>query len=416
VTARRKWVGSGLRVGIGMGVWSAGNAAFFFLAGRLLGPRDFGLVAALLSGCLVIITLCAGLQPALAGANRGNPPDAIFVRALRIAAIATAAVMAVGALVVVIAGTVVSGVPTSAMLGAVAVLAGVAIFPLALGQLQGEGQFSGYSLGFITVGFTRPIAFLALWFCGVGVLAPLLGTAAAWAVGSVVALILARRALRSPPIDPSAIEWRDFRRALPPNAAGATAIAALTNADVITAKLVLHGEQAGLFAAASTIAQGLFLVPQVFITLVIPRLAARRAQGRSSAALVSSGVLVTLACGAIFVVLAVPLGPLLMRITYGPAFREAGRLLPYYGAAMACMGCTIVLLYHQLARRDFRYSWCLLGIAGLQIAGLALFARTPDAIITVDLLCAIGAFIAHEVLARSAGERIIDGLRRRAST
>jgi hypothetical protein len=79
------------------------------------------------------------------------------------------------------------------------------------------------------------------------------------------------------------------------------------------------------------------------------------------------------------------------------------------------MGCTIVLLYHQLARRDFRYSWCLLGIAGAQIASLALFARSSNAIIAVDLACAVAAVVVHEVLARGSGERIIDGLRRLSS-
>jgi O-antigen/teichoic acid export membrane protein len=415
VTAHRGWVGSGLLVGAGIGVWSVGNWIFFILVGRLLGPREYGLVAALLSGCLVIFVLCSGLQPTLAQSNRGNPPDAIFVRALRLTIMTTVVVMVAGAAVVLMASTLISGFPTAATLGAVAVLAAIAVFPLSLGQLQAEGRFGSYALGFITVGITRPLAFLALWFCGIKVLSPLLGTSASWIIGSAVTLVFARRALGSPPIARTATQWHAFRRALIPNTAGITAIAILTNADVITARLVLPDRTAGLFAAASAISQGLFLVPQVFITLVLPRLAARRAQGRSSAALAATGVLATLATGVVFVALALPLGQALMRLTFGAAFRDSGTLLPYYGTAMTCMGCTIVLLYHQLARRDFRYSWCLLGIAAAQIAGLALFARSPNAIITVDLVCALGAVVIHELLARGAGERIVDGLRQRSS-
>lgn len=398
-------------VGAGIGIWSLGNWVFFILAGRLLGPDEYGLVAALLSACLVIVVLCNGLQPALATSNRGNAPDGIFVRALRVAMVATIVVMAAAAATVLIVGSLFSGLPTAAMLGAVAVLTGVAVFPLTLGQLQGEGRFWGYSLAMMAVGIARPLVFLALWAVGVGLLSPLLGTAASWVIGSLLALALLRRVLRIPPVSRSSREWQALRHALIPNTVGVTAIAVLTNADVITARLALDGRQAGLFAAASAIAQGLFLIPQVFVTLVLPRLAARHAQGRSSATLAAAGMGATLAIGAVFVILTLPLGGGLMSLTYGNAFHAAGDLLPYYGAAMACMGCAIILLYHQLARRDFRYSWWLLGVAGLQVVGLALFGRSANEIITVDLACAIGAVCAHEFLARGAHERIIDGLR-----
>jgi len=415
MTARRGWVGSGLLVAAGIGVWSLGNWVFFVMVGRLLGPRDYGLVAAVLSGCLVIYVLCSGLQPTLAASNRGEPPDAIYARAFRITLAATIALMAVAAGLVAILGATVAGFPTAVMFGAVTVLAGVALFPLALGQLQGERRFGAYALGFVTIGVMRPVALLALWLVGVRVLAPLLGTAASWILGAGVAILLAHRALRTPPVARTSELWHGFRNAIVPNAAGITAIAVLTNADVITAKLVLSGRPAGLFAAASAIAQGLFLVPQVFTTLVLPRLAARRARGQSSARLVAAGVGVTLATGAAFVIVAIPLGRALMGVTYGQAFRASGSLLPYYGAAMACMGCTIVLLYHQIGRRDFRYSWCLLVIAGVQVLALASVARSANAIITVDLVCALGAIATHEVITRNEGEMILDGLRQRMS-
>jgi len=411
LTGRQGWVGPGLLVAAGIGIWSTGNWVFFILVGRLLGPRDYGLVAAVLSGCLVLYVLCSALQPTLAASNRGDPPDAIFALALRITAIATVVVMAIGVAVMLLLGITTTGFPTAVMLGAVTVLSGIAVFPLTLGQLQGERRFGAYALGFITVGIARPLAFLALWAVGVRVLAPILGTSVSWILGSIVVIVLARKALRAPPIDRTSHQWHAFRRSIVPNSAGVTAIAVLTNADVITAKLVLSGREAGYFAAASAISQGLFLVPQVFTTLVLPRLASQRARGQSSARLIAAGVGVSLAAGTVFVVLATPLGRQLMRVTYGPAFRSAGDLLPYYGAAMTCMGCTIILLYHQLGRHDFRYSWCLLCIAGVQVAALALFARSPNAIITIDLICALGAIAAHEVVTRRDQERVIDGLR-----
>ena len=403
---------SGAIVGGGLLVWSLGNWLFFVLAGRLLGPRDYGLVAAILSGCLVVFVLCSGLQPAIAASNRGNAPDAIYARALRIVVRMTLIAMGITGALVVIAGLTIGGFPTGIMLIAVTVLTGMAVFPLTQGQLQGSGNFLGFGLGFTAVGIARPVVLVLLWGGGLHVVAALLGTAASWIIGAIVAGLFAARAIRTSPIAEDAPEWVAFRRALLPNALGATAIAVLTNVDVITAKLVLPSTPAGVFAAAAAIAQGLFLVPQVFVTLVVPRLAARRAAQTSSAHIALLGVLGTLLLGGVFIAVMIPCGRLLMRLTYGSQFAAAGDLLPYYGLAMAIMGCAIVLLYHQITRRDFRYSWILLGIAVGQIVALAAIARSAYAIITIDLICALGALVAHELLAKTAGERLIDGFSR----
>jgi O-antigen/teichoic acid export membrane protein len=405
-----------LVVGVGLVVWNLGNWVFFILVGRLLGPINYGLVAAILSACLVAFVICGGLQPALAAANEGRPPDRIFARALRVTTVATVASMAAAAGLVLVIWRVAPHIPVGPLLTSVLVLTGVALFPLTLGQLQAEGRFGAYALGFSAVGLSRPLVLLGLWAAGMTLLAPILGTAVSLVVGAAVVLVAARRAVRTLPIPRDDPHWDRFRRGIAPNAAGITAIAVLTNADVITARLVLHGRSAGLFAAASAIGQGLFLVPQVYTTLVLPRIARRTSRGVGSASLAAIGVAATLACGLVFALLALPLGVCVMRLTYGRPFGGAGRVLPYYAGAMAFMGCVIVLLYQQLGRRDFRYSWWLLGVAGVQVLALATIARSTGAIIVVDFACAVIAIGIHEVLARPTGERLIDGLRRRAQS
>jgi O-antigen/teichoic acid export membrane protein len=401
-------------VAVGLVTWNLGNWVFFILVGRLLGPVNYGLVAAILSAFTIAFVICGGLQPALAASNEGTPPDRIYSRALRATVVATVAVMAVTAGTILVVWRLGPHIPIGPLLAATLVLTGVAVFPLTLGQLQAEGRFGAYAVGFIAVGVSRPLAFLALWAAGLAVLAPILGTAFALAAGAVVVMILARRAVRTPPVPRHDPHWDRFRRGIVPNAAGITAIAVLTNADVITARLVLHGRSAGLFAAASAIGQGLFLVPQVYTTLVLPRIAQRTSVGRGSASLAAIGVAATLVIGIVFAVLARPLGVTVMRLTYGSAFDGAGRVLPFYAGAMAFMGCVIVLLYQQLGRRDFRYSWWLLGVAGIQVATLAAVARSTSVIIAVDLACALLAIGIHELLTRGTGERLIDGFRRSA--
>src|SRR5215210_7148193 len=59
----------------GVVVWNASNYAFLLLAGRGLGPADFGLVAALLAAILVVSVPASSLQFAAARLVAA-PPDA----------------------------------------------------------------------------------------------------------------------------------------------------------------------------------------------------------------------------------------------------------------------------------------------------------------------------------------------------
>ncbi len=143
----------------------------------------------------MVAVLCSGLQPSLASANRGDPPDAIFTRVLRAAILITAIGMLAVGTVVVLAGVVTPGFPTDEALAAVFVVSGIAVFFLTQGQLQTEGKFGSYSLAYVVVGVTRPLAFVLMWLAGITVVSPLLGTATSWVLGAATALWFARRAL-----------------------------------------------------------------------------------------------------------------------------------------------------------------------------------------------------------------------------
>ena len=51
---------------IALVAWNLGNYAFFLVAGRWLGPEDYGLVAALLAATLVVAVPVQALQFATA--------------------------------------------------------------------------------------------------------------------------------------------------------------------------------------------------------------------------------------------------------------------------------------------------------------------------------------------------------------
>ena len=407
----RATIRAGASVAVGLGVWSLGNFVFFIVAGRLLGPEDYGLASALLAASLVISVPFSSFQPALASTTGGGYSPGLYTRAIHWGIRGTTVGIIAGAALILVCELLYSPTPAGPMLATLAVVSPVAILPLSLGRLQGEQRFGAFSTTMGMLGGVRPFAFLMLFAIGLGLYAALLGSAVAALVATGTALVLTSRALREPIAPVSSEAWRSFRRGLLPNVIAISSIALLTNVDIIAGKLALDDRPAGVFAAVGALAKAVFFVGQTVATVSLPRVARRRSAGTQSADLValSAGVSL-LGGGAVAVVLAFGAAPIL-DVTFGQEFESGARLLGAYTGAMALMGVLVVLAYHQIARRTYRYSIALMGVAVLQIVLLAAFHGSGDAIIAVDYIAAVCAIACHEIVQRTDGESITEGVR-----
>lgn len=406
-------IGSGLQVAIGLGLWNLGNYAFFLLAGRVLGPADYGLVAAILSGVLVIQTPFTSLQTALARVVSAVPSAegaALYRTALRRALRWTPAGAALAAALVLLAGAVRDDVPVGPLLAAILVLLPVAVFPLALGQLQGERRFGRYALSMAAFGLPRPLMLLPL--LALGVYAALLGTAATTVLAAVVAVLFTADRLREAAPGPlQGDHARAMATSLAPLVAGVTAVAVISNLDVIAAKLALDPVQAGLFASAAVVAKAVFLVPQAITIVLLPRVAQRHAAGGATAELLAISLGAALLIGAACSLIALAFAEPIMTLTFGDEFADSAAILPELTAAMTLIGASLTLLYHQVALGSYRVAWLLAGTAGVLAVGLALVHGSPEAIVAVDATVAAGALIAHDLIGAGSGDTIHAGLR-----
>ena len=405
-------VGSGLGVLVGFGLWNLGNYAFFLLAGRILGPKDYGLVAALLSVALVIQTPFMSFAGALARVvgGRVDRGAGIYALALRRALPATIVTGAGVALIIVVAGAVDDSIPTGPLLATEATLLPAAILPLALGQLQGEREFGRFAIGMASFGLPRPVALAVLAALGLGIYAALLGTAVTAFIATAVAVGFTIGPARAAPADPGAAPWRAFSGSLVPFAVGIAAISALTNVDVVAAKLALGGDDAGLFAAAAILAKSVLVVPQAIVTVALPRVAARHSAGRPTSPLLAAATGVAVAASLLIVAVAAILADPIMRITFGDEFADGAQVLAEFTAVSALMGLLIVLLYHQLALGSYGFAWVLVAAAVLQVALLAAFHGSAEAIIAVDAVVATLALLGHELMPGPSGDRLWEGV------
>ena len=394
--------------------WNLGNYAFFLVAGRWLGPEDYGLVAALLAATLLVAVPVQALQFATARMVAAPPlgdaalAHGLYRRAWRRCAQVTLVLALAACAVIAALAAVTPDLPLGPLLVTVALVAPYGFFFLALGRLQGEERFGRFALSFALWGAPRPVVLVPLLALGLGVYAALGATGAALVAALSAAVWLAGPA----PVgrEPSSLEWGSFVVPLVPVVVGLSGLGVLTNLDVIVGKAALGAEEAGQFAAAATLAKAVFLVPQAVSFVLLPRVAARSAQARDTGVLLGVAVAVTLVAGGLASLLLALVAEPLLEITYGSEFTGSAGILGAYAAASTLIGALIVVINHHVGRSADRFVWGVAGIALLQAALFAAFHDSAEVIIAVDAAVGAGGILLHEVMYFRTREAIGPGV------
>ncbi len=414
-TQSRSDVRNSLIVGSSIAAWSIGAFAFYLMAGRILGPTDYGLVAALISVIVVMampfialqwstarVVAAAGITNrlgALAAYRRGVITSTVVVGVL--------AVIATGITLVINAAA--GPVPVIPLVMTYVALVAMVPLLMACGALQGENRYPELAWSYASSGVLRAPLLLPLLALPISqVDSAMAAVALAIIIGAAWALLLTRDDLRVTAAPPREI-WRDFLSALPPVAIGLTGIAVLTNIDVVAAKIGLGGEEAGLFGAASVVAKSLLVVPQALTLVLLPRVAARQARGERTGSLLAGGILVMAMAGIVAMVVAVPLEGPIMELAFGSAFEPAASLLVPFLGATTLLGALLILVNHHVARSEHRFVWAVGGLAIVQIALLIFFSTSAEAIIVIDAAVAGAGLILHEVMYFSTDESMLRG-------
>jgi O-antigen/teichoic acid export membrane protein len=401
--------------------WSIGAYVFFLLAGRLLGPEDYGLAAALLAVIVVGATPLIALQwssaRVMAGGDTTGMEDArgVYRRTLVLATWGAVAVALAASAVVIGVGATGRDIPAGALVATFWALAPFVPLLVATGALQGRHRYWGFAWSYGITGVLRApvlLLLLAVPFL-TGVEATVLGVTIPTALGAVLAIWLSRDLLARAP-RPSSAAWRSFGAGLGVATVGLIGIAVLTNVDVIAAKVSLGGAEAGYFGAAAIIAKALMLVPQALTTVLLPRVTERQQRGEPTGSLLAIGVLAMFITGITAMALAVPLEGPITTITFGSAFEPAaGLVVPFFGAT-TLLGALLILVNHHVARGDRKFAWTVGALAIVQVALLVAYGDSAHAIIAIDAIVAGAGLVIHEVMYLQTDESMLMGAGRQA--
>jgi O-antigen/teichoic acid export membrane protein len=372
-----------------MAVMNIGTYGFTMIAARILGPGSYGALVAMMNTLLVVGVLQLGLQ-ATAARRISAEPEHVGQIEQSILRVTWRAALALGAVMLLLAPVVNFVLRLGDM--RTAVIMALTAVPMTMmggqaGILQGERRWWPLAVLYVANGVPRlvvgtalilwhPDEFTAMVGVALGQIAPVL---VGWYVlrrGRGSETVSERHRMRS-------IFWETLH-----NSQALFAFFALSNVDIIVARNVLHGHEAGLYAGGLILTKAVLFLPQFVVVVAFPTMSSaserRKALIRSLLLVVLLGAVATAGC--------LVLPDLAMIFVGGNGYGEVESRLWLFAVLGTVLSMLQLLVYSVLARQGLRsivLVWLTLG--ALVVGGLA--ATSLNGLLTV-VLVADGALFA----------------------
>lgn len=372
VRTRRGFDGSA--VAVATSVMNVATYGFTMLAARIIGPSQYGAFVACLGLLIVIQVVAYGLQ---ATAARRIAVDQRHVASIERAILGLSLrVSLVVGLVLLLLVPAINALLRLDSLVTAAVVA-VAAVPLTMaggqaGILQGERRWGALAMFYLAGGVPRLVVGTALVLWRPDATSALLGVG----IGFVFPLLVGWWALRHRRTPDAAATEHSARSMLVESAHNAQVLLAyfaLSSVDIVLARQVLDEHDAGLYAAGLIMAKVMLFLPQFVVVIAFPDMATPDSRRR---ALVRSLALVA-ALGAVMVVAAQVLSDVAMVFVGGSDFGEVEHLLWVFavlGTVLALLQLQVYAVLARQGRRTVLLVWCALAavvVIGSQVHTLA---------------------------------------------
>jgi O-antigen/teichoic acid export membrane protein len=382
----RKTVRDGAVIAVAMAVTNITTYGFVILAARVLGPEEYGALAAVMGVLLVVNVLSLGLQAT--GARRVSAsPESLPQIEHEVLGTSYSSALLLG-FVVLLASPVIA-IVLHLDSWAPAALVAVTAVPLSVmggqaGILQGERRWGPLAGIYLAVGLGR---------LGFGTVALLIdknttGAMVGVTIGAFVPVVIGWHALRHPdrdhvrsaPRTATVPRWArgGVLRETAHNSHALLAFFALSNADVIIARVTLDEHQAGLYAGGLILSKAVLFLPQFVVVIAFPSMASRGAGKQMH--LVSLGVVMLI--GTVTTLGVALLPRLAVVFVGGPQYSELQDQLWAFAALGTLLAMLQLMIYNIVARQRQRT------VLLVWMAFLALYASTPF-VSSLDVLLTI---------------------------
>ena len=369
---RTTWLSGSLVIAAAMAVQNVTTYGFTIVAARVLGPVEYGALAAVMGLLLVLNVLSLGLQATGARRIAADPERRAVIEAEVMRT--TYRCSAVLGVVALLLSPVVSAV-LSLDSWTLAALIAVTVVPLSVmggqaGVLQGERRWRPLAAVYLAAGVGR----LAFGAVALAVEPDTLAAMTGVALGAFVPVLVGWWALRrtdrarAAAPAPAAAAPANRRGVLHEtfhNSHALLAFFALTNVDVVAARIVLDEHSAGLYAGGLILTKAVLFLPQFVVVIVFPSMSSPQSARRMNLMALATVFAIGMAT-----VLGVALLPQLgVMFVGGPEYAEIGDLLWVFALLGTVLAMLQLMVYNVLARqRQHAVAWVWAALAVVAVA------------------------------------------------
>lgn len=367
------------------------NYVFHFFMSRRLGVVDYGGLASIFAGLVIVSVPSAILTMVVVryAAEFKAVSDYARLRRLGDRVMALTALAGVGAfgLCALASGPIARYLNIAdqrAVTVAGIVLAGSIVLPGVRGVIQGAQDFRRLAVSTGLEACSKLIFGIAFVFAGLGLVGAILG----YAVGALVSLGYTIQVVRGY-APPSATRLRvDLRRLAVTTRGVALSTFALTSMSFVDVLLVKHffsPEQAGLYGAISLVGKVLLFVVGFVPTVVLPKATARAASGQSALPILLQALIATVALSAVGLAIIGLVPQLVIRAMAGTAYLGAAPYILQYGFAMTLLAATGLVAAYKIGLGRFDFVPTLIAAAIGEIVAIQFLHARLEQVIWVLL-------------------------------
>ncbi len=367
---------------------------FNMLMGRMLGPSQYGEMAAILSlltmlsvGGGAILTVVMRYSSELNALGKNEAIKKLFLVFSRYLIIA--------ALVIFLVGSIFSGGiayffsierPVSIVIGLAGFFFGFPIL-VSRGILQGLQKFLPLSILNITEMSLRLVLGILFVKIGFAVNGAIGATIIATGIVYLLTLLPLKKLLWQTSSRSKGENYRFDKKELLnyslPALISSVLLAVSLNMDVLLVKHYFSAEQAGLYAAVSTIAKIILYVTAPIISVMFPMISEHQTKGSKHYQVFLFSLLLTM-IGSFIILGAYMVAPAkIIALLYGTGYIGLYSLLPEIGIAILFYSLVNLLVNYYLAIKDFVFIWAFILVIIGQVIAISLWHPSLVAVVRV---------------------------------
>ena len=380
--------GSGV-IAIGMGVMNLGTYGFTLLAARVLGPREYGALAALMGIMLVLAVVQLGLQ-ATAARRVSTHPHHLAETERDVVSASWRAALVLTVLTLLASPLVVRLLKLEGPLDgyASALLLAASCLPMTLmgaqaGLLQGERRWLFLAAVYVSVGLGRVLLGLGGMLWRDDVTGAMVGVTLGNFVPTIIGWFALRRRVTRPVEEPAPDTEEQSTGVLSEvahNSHALLAFFALTNTDVILARILFDPHVSGLYAGGLILTKAVLFLPQFVVVIAFPDMSDPSRRRRMELSALGA----MLAMGTVATVGASVLGWLAVVFVGGAEYAELESDIWGFAAIGTLLAMEQLMVYSTVARQSRRS----VGVIWAGLLALVVLAQGADQV--TSLLAVVG--------------------------